>query len=62
MLACTNWLGADFFLRHGFTIHDHGHTRVAVRGHLTLDLGPACGHADCPPHDHPNYHQTEKAA
>jgi len=50
MVVCSNWLGADYFVRNGFTlaVNDAGN-RTVTRDHLCFEIGRACDHPDCPP-------------
>jgi hypothetical protein len=64
MTRHLGWMEDLFLLEHGFTIHDPGpgQPRRATRGDTVLDLEPACRCEYCPPHKHPNYIHTSRAA
>lgn len=50
MLACMDWLAADYLIREGYTITTaEGGMRTAVCEGQSFEIGRACDHADCPP-------------
>jgi len=63
VIAHLPWLLDEFLLERGWSIRDPGPglDRLAVRGRMTLELGPACRCEYCPPHEHPNYIHTRAA-